>query len=128
MKHFETVYKELENLLIKKLPEYIEKTNKKYNDNLIIKPFENTSLEENCIKQPYFKFSIENAEYSEKDRIIENTIFQFSFEIKIPSIENETTILWRYIEAINKMLIEEDSDIIILRVLASKVILRITIS
>lgn len=128
MKHFETVYKKLENLLIRKLPEYIEKINKKYNDNLILKPFENTSLEENCIKQPCFKFFIDNAEYSEKDRIIENTIFQFTFEIKLSSTKNELSILWRYIEAINKMLIEEDSDIIILSVQASKVILRITIS
>lgn len=128
MKQFETVYKELEELLIRKLPEYIEKINKKYNDNLILKPFENTTLEENCIKQPCFKFSIDNAEYSEKDRIIENTIFQFSYEIKIPSTENELSILWRYIEAINKMLIEEDSDIIILKIQASKIILRITVS
>lgn len=54
MKTFETVYNELETLLIKKLPEYIEKINKEHNDNLIIKPFENTSLEENCIKMPCF--------------------------------------------------------------------------
>lgn len=66
--------------------------------------------------------------YSEKNRIIENTIFKCNFEIKIQSTENELFILWRYIEAINKMLIEEDSDIIILRVQASKVILRITVS
>ena len=45
MKTFETVYNELENLLIKKLPEYIEKINKQYNDNLILKDLENTSLE-----------------------------------------------------------------------------------
>lgn len=50
MKDFETVYNELENLLIKKLPEYIEKINKQHNDGLLIKPFENKSLEENCIK------------------------------------------------------------------------------
>nr|WP_318716081.1 hypothetical protein [uncultured Treponema sp.] len=50
MKNFKPVYKELENLIINKLPEYIEKINKEHNDGIILKPFENKSLEENCIK------------------------------------------------------------------------------
>lgn len=74
MKSFETVYNELEELLIKKLPEYIEKINKEYNDGTILKEFSNKKLNEECLKQPGFKFLIENAEYDEKDRIIENTI------------------------------------------------------
>ena len=128
MKSIEPIYNELDKLFIHTLPSYIEKINKQYNDGIVLKDFANKNLHENCIQQPCFKFSVENAEYSEKDRIIENTVFQCSFEIKIQSIENELSILWRYIEAINKMLIEEDSDIIILRVQASKVILRITVS
>ncbi len=128
MKSFESIYNELDNLFIHTLPDYIEKLNKQYHDGIILKSFANRSLQENCIQQPCFKFSVENAEYSEKDRIIENTIFQCSFDIKIQSTENEISILWRYIEAINKMLIEEDSGIIIIRVKASKVILRITVS
>lgn len=50
MKNFKPVYKELENLIINKLPGYIEKINKEHNDGIILKPFENKSLEENCIK------------------------------------------------------------------------------
>ena len=50
MKNFKPVYKELENLIINKLPEYIEKINKEHNDGIILKPSENKSLEENCIK------------------------------------------------------------------------------
>ena len=84
MKSFEPVYKELEYLLIQKLPDYIEKINKEHNDGIILKPFENTSLSENCIKTPSFIFNIEETEYSEKDRIIENTIYTISLEIKLP--------------------------------------------
>ena len=56
MKNFEEVYKELGKLFIEKLPTYIEKINEKRNDGLIIKPFNNTSLEENCIKQTLYLF------------------------------------------------------------------------
>lgn len=110
MKHFETVYKELEDLLIKKLPEYIEKINKKYNDNLILKPFENTSLEENCIKQPCFVLTINRGEYSEKDRIIEHETYITKFEIKLPENQKyKVATFWRYVEAINKLFAEEET-------------------
>lgn len=75
MKNFKPVYKELENLIINKLPDYIEKINKEHNDGIILKPFENKSLEENCIKTPSFPFKLEETEYEEKDRIIEDTIY-----------------------------------------------------
>ena len=105
MKYFEAVYKELENLFIEKLPDYIERTNKEHNDGIILKPFENTKLEENCINLPSFKFSFEKAEYGEKDRIIENTVYEVNFEIKLQDhIDNRTILLSRYIEAINLMI------------------------
>ncbi len=105
MKSFEIVYKELEYLLIQKLPESIEKINKEHNDGIILKPFENKSLEENCIKTPSFTFNIKETEYSEKDRIIENTVFSIRLEIKLPSyIENKVILLCRYLEAIEKTL------------------------
>ncbi len=107
MKSFEIVYKELEYLLIQKLPESIEKINKEYNDGIILKPFENKSLEENCIKTPSFTFDIEETEYSEKDRIIENTIYTISLKIKIHSnSEKQIIILMRYIESIEQMINE----------------------
>lgn len=111
MNNFECVYKELENLFINKLPDYIEKVNIEHNDGTILKPFENTKLEDNCINLPSFHFAFEEAEYEEKDRIIENTIYEVSFEIKLPEYEKNKTIqLWRYIEAINKMLLEEKKE------------------
>ncbi len=111
MKNFEPVYIELENLFINKLPEYIEKINKEHNDGIILKPFENKSLEENCIKTPSFSFKLEETEYEEKDRIIENTIYTISLEIKLEQFyENQIVVMWRFIEAINKMLTEEARD------------------
>ena len=110
MKSFEIVYKELEYLLIQKLPENIEKTNKEHNDGINLKPFENKSLEENCIKTPSFTFNIEETEYSEKDRIIENTVFSIRLEIKLPSyIENKVILLCRYLEAIEKTLSDNEN-------------------
>ena len=82
MKSFEPVYKELEYLLIQKLPEYIEKINKEHNDGIILKPFENKSLEENCIKTPSFIFSIEESEYSEECGIESSSSISF-FRIQI---------------------------------------------
>lgn len=111
MKNFEYVYKELEYLFINKLPEYIEKINKEHNDGIILKPFENKSLEENCIKTPSFSFKLEETEYEEKDRIIENTIYTISLEIKLPQFyENPIIVMWRYIEAIKRMIAEEATD------------------
>ena len=109
MENFESVYKELENLFINKLPEYIEKINKEHNDGILLKPFENKSLEENCIKTPSFSLKLEETEYEEKDRIIENTIYTISFEIKLqPNCENKTIILWRYYEAFISLLDERE--------------------
>ena len=88
IKSFESVYKELEELFIQRLPDYIDKINKEHNDGLVIKHFENTTLTEKCIKYPYFIFSLEESQYYEKDRIIEAVIYTINIEIKLSSIKN----------------------------------------
>lgn len=111
MKSFEPVYREIEKLFIKKLPDYIEKINKEHNDGILLMPFENMNLEENCIKTPCFKFGIEEAEYTEKDRAIENTIYAVSFEILLNNnTKTPVILLWRYVEAVNKMLEELEEN------------------
>ena len=127
MKSFETVYKELEYLLIQKLPESIEKINKENNDGIILKPFENKSLEENCIKTPSFTFDIEESEYSEKDRIIENTVFTISLEIKLQSYK--ASLFWRYVEGFQNMVNEYESDNLyeICKIEKNKIYIRITL-
>ena len=128
MKNFEPVYKELENLFINKLPEYIEKINKEHNDGIILKAFENTTLEENCINAPSFIFNVEETDYSEKDRIIENTVFSISLEIKLQShTENRIILLCRYLEAIEKTLINNENwlECKIVNISANKIFIRI---
>ncbi len=130
MKSFEPVYKELENLLIQKLPEYIEKINKEHNDEIILKPFENKSLEENCIKTPSFKIDIEETEYSEKDRIVENTIYTVSIELKLQqNTELRPIIFSRYSEAIVLIIQKNDMwiDCKITNSKGNKIIMRITV-
>lgn len=130
MKSFEIVYKELEYLLIQKLPENIEKTNKEHNDRIILKTFENKSLEENCIKTPSFTFNIEETEYSEKDRIIENTVFSISLEIKLqPHTEKKSILFWRYVESIENLIDEYESDNLfgIYKTEKNKIFIRITL-
>lgn len=129
MKNFETVYKELEDLFIKQFPDYINKVNIAHNDGIILKPFENTKLEEDCLKKPCFKFKLEKTEYSEKDRIIENSCFTNSFEILLPvHEENKVISLYRYFEAIDKMFEEMESDRIyrITEIKENKIIIQIT--
>ena len=52
MKSFEPIYKELEELFIHNLPDYIEKINRNYNDGILIIKFENRTVDEDCIKKP----------------------------------------------------------------------------
>lgn len=130
MKSFEIVYKELEYLLIQKLPESIEKINKEHNDGIILKTFENKGLEENCIKTPSFTFNIEETEYSEKDRIIENTVFSISLEIKLqPHTENTSILFWRYVESIGNLIDEYENDNLfgIYKIEKNKIFIRITL-
>ena len=128
IKSFEPVYKELEELFIQRLPYYIEKINKEYNDEIVLKRFENHTLTEDCIKLPSFKFSLEESEYTEKDRIIENSIYTVSFEILLAEYQKDRiTILWRYVESINRMFEEIETDNIfkISEIKESKIFIRI---
>ncbi|MBO4516430.1 hypothetical protein J5751_03205 [bacterium] len=130
MNNFEYVYKELENLFINKLPDYIEKVNVEHNDGIIIKPFENTKLEENCINLPSFSFALEQAEYEEKDRIIENTVYEISIDIKLhPNTDKQTIIFFRYAEAINMTIKDNENwqDCRITNIKETKIIIRITV-
>lgn len=114
MKSFETVYNQLTDLFINKLPDYINKTNEEHNDGLILKNFANKDLSSKSTQLPYFTFSTETATYSEKDRIIENSVYEVSFEIKLENyITNKEIIFWRYVEAIQNMLREAETPEII---------------
>ena len=68
---------------------------------MIIKPFENTSLEENCIKQPCFKLIFKRGEYSEKDRIIENEVYFLEMKLHLQeTLDNAEQRKMRYVRAV----------------------------
>ena len=130
MKSFETVYNQLTDLFINKLPDYINKTNEEHNDGLILKNFTNKDLSSKSTQLPYFIFSTETARYSEKDRIIENTVYEVSFEIILENyINNKEIIFWRYVESMQNLLKEiETPEIIELeKVEKQKIYIKITL-
>lgn len=130
MKSFETVYNQLTDLFINKLPDYINKTNEEHNYGLILKNFTNKDLASKSTQLPYFTFSTETVTYSEKDRIIENTVYEVRFEIKLENyINNKEIIFWRYVESIQNLLKEtEITEIIELeKVEKQKIYIKITL-
>ncbi|MCQ2240457.1 hypothetical protein [Treponema sp.] len=101
MKSAEKAYDDLKNKLLSELPLYIEEINKEYNDGIILEQFTNTDNNTINLKLPYWKINFEEAEYSEKDILIENTVFKFSIELHaIGNGEELMRKLWRYGEAI----------------------------
>ena len=104
MKSAEQVYDELKNKLLNELPLYIEEINKKYNDGIILEQFTNTENTTNSLKAPYWKINFEEAEYSEKDILIENSVFKFSIELHATGNgEGLMRKIWRYGEAIERI-------------------------
>lgn len=104
MKSAEKAYDDLKNKLLSKLPLYIEEINKKYNDGIILEQFTNTGNPTAPLKLPYWKINFETAEYSEKDILIENSVFKFSIELHaIGNGEELMRKLWRYGEAIGNL-------------------------
>ena len=86
------------------LPLYIEEINKKYNDGIILEQFTNTENTTNSLKAPYWKINFEEAEYSEKDILIENSVFKFSIELYATGNGEELMRkIWRYGEAIERI-------------------------
>lgn len=130
MKSFEPVYTNLEDMFINQLPSYIRKVNEEHNDGIILKDFSNKNLATKATQLPYFTFSTETAQYTEKDRIIENTVFEVSFNLVLETyIMNKEIVFWRYIEAIQNMLNDSETfqSIELHKVEKSKILIKITI-
>lgn len=48
---------------------------------------------------------MQEAEYSEKDRIIENIVFEIGLKIRTVR-ENDFVVFWRYVKAVNCLITE----------------------
>ena len=128
---FEETLPTIKELFIEKLPLYIEENNKKKNDGIILQPFLNKHLLENCQKLPCFQFELQEAEYKEKDRIVENTVFNFSLEINTKSSkELEIIEICRYAEAIDNLINENNQsflDFRITKIKDNKILFRVLV-
>lgn len=113
MRDFEKMYEKLEELLLKKLPEYIEKWNKD-NANFYrfeLKPFTNFCLNPGTDKVPYFAMTFSEAEQVKKDRIINTINYKFNFEFfyekdNVPDYEK--TLI--YEDIIEQLLKDEEAE------------------
>ena len=61
---------------------------------------------------------LQQAEYSEKDRVIENTVFEIQFEIKTKS-ENENKVIevCRYMQAVDEVIKESEKNSVEFRII-----------
>ena len=113
MRDFEKMYERLEELLLKKLPEYTEKWNKEHADfyRFELKPFTNTCMKPGTDKVPYFTMTFSDAEQAKKDRIINTINYKFNFEFfyekdNVPAYEK--TLI--YEDIIEQLLKDDDFE------------------
>lgn len=106
-----TILERFGYLMKEKLPEYINKINKEENDGIIIKPFTNTELYQGAFKNPYYTFSFEEVLQGIKDRIIGYVKYKFVIELFLDKTSKQyIDEFCRYVDAINTMLNEDDSE------------------
>ncbi len=111
MKDFSHIYKRLRYLMIEKLPEYIDKINKEYNDEVILKPFTNSEMIQGDLKMPYFELKFDEAEQGTKDRILGFIRYKLTFELYLDKTKRDLLIeFFRYKDAIYNMLHEDDFE------------------
>lgn len=126
MKTFEEVYDKLNSLFIENLADYIYRINENHNDGIIIKKFKNQNLKDKPIQTPNYFFNFENSANTEKDRVLNNTVFVISLEIKT-EIKSDLIAFWRYFEAIQEMLTEQkELNATITEVNGNKIYIKIT--
>ena len=113
MHDFQKIYERLEELMLNKLSECIDKWNKENADEckFELKHFTNQSMNPGIEKLPYFGLTFEEKEQAKKDRIIDTINYKFNFEFfyekdKVPDFEK--TLIYEHI--IVEMLEEDDFE------------------
>ena len=113
MRGFLTIYERLEELLLNKLSEYIDRWNKENSDEFKfeLKHFTNQNMNPGIERFPYFALTIDEKEQGKKDRIIDTINYKFNFEFfyekdDVPAFEK--TLCYQHI--ICEMLNEDDFE------------------
>jgi hypothetical protein len=102
----EAVFLKLLSLCRDVLPEYIEEVNEQHNDGVILPLFTGVAAENGSRTPPYLKLEITGGEYTEKDRIIGNTVYAVELEFVLPKAIAKGVAYMRYREAVRNMLEE----------------------
>ena len=111
MRDFIKIYRQLHTLMIDKLPNYIDRENKKNDGYVEIPYFTNTCLDEPNLQLPYFRVSFDEAEQAKKDRILQIIRYKFTIEIYIDKMHKKRLIEFiHYCNAITTMIEEDDFE------------------
>ena len=112
MKDLEPIFNKINELLIEELPRQIDKINKEHNDEIILEQFQNTSLEEKCDTLPCYECTLQESEYTQKDRIIEIALISLTFVIKLkPNTKKKIAHYCRYKKAIFQTFYEAQTEL-----------------
>ncbi len=98
MTKFEMVRNTLKELIERELPSIIIEENKRHNDGLLMENFSGVSFGE-VLPLPYVKIGIKSGEYTEKDRIVRNTVYEVELEVVLQKSKDDDILLARYWEA-----------------------------
>jgi hypothetical protein len=103
MTNEENILFTLKSIIENNFSVYIQQLNEEYNDDVFLDDISEVVLVEGSKKLPYFKLSIKNGEYEEKDRIIENEIYKVQLEFMLPQNNVDGwRVLFRYKEAFQR--------------------------
>ncbi len=113
MHDFQKIYERLEELMLNKFSECIDKWNKENADEckFELKHFTNQSMNPGTERFPYFALTTEEKEQGKKDRIIDTINYRFNFEFfyeKDDILAFEKTLCYQHI--ICEMLNEDDFE------------------
>lgn len=89
----ERIIEKLISLLKTDLTTIIEQKNEEHNDGILLEPLTEVYINYGNGKQPYATLQLKKAEYTEKDRIIQNTVYEIGIDVDLLHNGKEG---WRY--------------------------------
>lgn len=95
----ERILKEITEILMNELPKVLLELEEQSEDSIRLPPFRYVGLEENLppgTSLPYAFVEIEEAEYTEKDRIVKNVRYRVRIKVKV----TEKRLGWWYLAGV----------------------------
>jgi len=86
----------LKELIEEKLPDIIREENQGHNDGIILEDFAGVVLFKGAMPLPYVKLSLTSGECTEKDRIVQNRVYDVCVEMVLAKISDSWVVEARY--------------------------------